>query len=383
MLKFLKYFFVVIAILLFLLFININNGLADLAALAYPAARFWVHAALLCVEAAGCLWLFRGFWSKNEYLEFNPTTPEEQARFIRILTIRLQYNPIIREAGLDPAEPEQFQKCLALLHKKANEITRKTAERTFLATSLSQNGRIDALIMFLSLCHLVWSISKIYNQRPNPTEMVALFGAVASSTFLAFSVEELDISTEIAVGFGESFHAMAPATMTGGVPFVGAALQKFTSSVIDGAANCYLVLRTGIIARNAYACNAQAQPRPGRVVVFREAGSMLVSMSGYLIEQVTKALRDTLWGFTKNAGNTAVQATVHAGQTLAGSAVRMGEGITTTTVTAVQATGGLLKDAGSTAMHGVAGAAVGTSRHITRAAVAAGKSIFSPFRKKN
>lgn len=371
--KALKYAGLFLAVLTAVFLLACNQALAGLAAPLAPGAHFWVFLALLLVEAAGFVWLWRGIFGRRRHLAFDAADAEGRGRMARELANRLRENTHLKAAGLtmDPADPLSTAACLALLREKADEETRRTAERIFLATTLSQNGRIDAIIVFVSLCRLVWRISAIYNQRPHPAEVVSLYWAVATSTFLAFSFEELDIATEVSVGFSEAFHAMAPATVTGGLPFVGAALQKFTASAIDGAANCFLALRAGIITRNAYAYALSAAERPGRGAVFKEAGAALLAMSHKLIEQFSKNLGDALWGLTRAAGNKTALATVQAGQAVVDGAVKAGAGLSSGMGKLAANTGGIIRQAGQSVASGVAGAAAAT-----------GRTMAAPFRKK-
>ncbi len=314
--KLLKYALLLPAALTLVFLLALNQGVASLAATFVSAAYVWTHLGLLAVEACALFWLWRGMFGRRRHLVFDAATPEERARLAKELARRLRGNAHLKAAGyasVNLEDPEGRDRCLAVLREKADAEIRRTAERIFLATALSQNGRIDAIIVFAALCRLVWRISGIYNQRPHPSEVLSLYWAVLTSTFLAFSFEELDIATEVGLGFGEAFHAMAPATMAGGLPIVGAALQKFTASAVDGAANCFLTLRAGIIARNAYAYSLQGKVRPGRAAVFKESGAVLLDMSGRLVEQISRGLGGAIWGLTKAAGNRTAQATARAG----------------------------------------------------------------------
>ena len=302
----------------------INSSLAGLAERLFPQSVLWVHAGLLLAEILAFFWFWRGIFGRQRHLILLEShTPEEREQTARELVRRLRGNPLIREAGLDPADPNFTERSLALLEEKANLEIRQTAQKIFLATALSQNGRLDALIVFIALCRLIWRVSGMYNQQPHPGEIVSLYTTVASNAFLAFSLEELDIATEISVGFAESFQAMAPAAMTGGIPFAGSALTTFTASTIDGAANCYLTLRAGIITRNAYAYAARDVERPGRAAVFKEAGALLLTMSQGLVERLAGAMKDNIKGLTRLAG----QKGVAVGKGIAHGAVRMGDGI--------------------------------------------------------
>ncbi|MDR1124984.1 MAG: hypothetical protein LBM64_02830 [Deltaproteobacteria bacterium] len=298
----------------------INRGLAGLANDLLPGSALWAHLALLGLEALALVWFWRGLFGRRRYLLLRENAGErERAEFTAELTRRLRLNPHLEHGRLDPEAPGYLGACLAQLKEKADEEIKRAGRRVFLGTALSQNGRLDGLIMLLSLCRLVWRVSLIYNQRPHPREVASLFRAVAAGAFLALSIEELDLSTEISVGFGESLQAALPAAAAGSLPFVGTALQTFTASAIDGAANCFLALRAGIIARNAYMYSALdgLEGRglgPGRLAVFREAGGLLLSMSGELMDKLARSLASGLGAKLGNLGRYAQDLTAQAGK---------------------------------------------------------------------
>jgi hypothetical protein len=306
----------------------------------------------------------------------------------------------VRAAGVfskgpdGPGDAERVAACMKLLRAKADGEIERNAKRVFLATALSQNGRLDALIVFFSLCRLVWRISAIYNQRPHPREIASLYWAVVSSTFLALSLDELDLTTEISVGFSQAFHAVAPAGLTASIPFAGKALHTFTASAIDGAVNCYLALRAGIIARNAYAYAFAQDKRPTRADVYREAGSLLLSLSTSLMDKLAKGLLDALTGgMMENAQQRTVQvgkdivqgvtngigragaAVADAGSAVTGAAANVADSAATATRSALAATVDVTAQTGKDIVQGVthgigrAGAAVG------RAAADAGSAV--------
>ncbi len=307
--KLMRYTLIGLGLLLALIIIFINRNLASLAEWALPGSGLWTHLGLLALEAFALLWFWRGLFGGRRHLLLMVDGSEpERIRFAEEFARRMKYNPHIRAAGLNPDDPKYFSACLKLLKDKADAEIQQSAKRIFLATALAQNGRIDALIVFFSLCRLVWRVSAIYNQRPHPREIAGIYWAVVSSTFLALSIEELDLLTEISVGFGEAFRSMAPAGITNAVPFAGKALQTFTAATIDGAANCYLALRAGIITRNAYAYRAEQHPVPGRAAVFKEAGSLLLAMSQALVGQVAGAVASNLADLGRFARGKTVEA---------------------------------------------------------------------------
>lgn len=310
--RMMKYVFFALAVLAGLLVHFVNGNIAALVEMLQPGSALVAHLVLLGIEALALLWFWKGvFGGRRHLLLMNPANPEEELAFAEELTRRMKRNPYIIAAEIVPegkTDPLYLPRCLELLNARANEEIRQNAKRIFLATALSQNGKLDALIVFVCMCRLVMRISRIYNQRPHPREIASLYAAVASTTFLALSLEEFDITTEITVGFGEAFHAMAPASLTASIPFAGRALQVFTASVVDGAANCYLALRAGIITRNAYAYGSRMAERPTRVQVFREAGTQLLDMSHDLVDRIACVLASGLAGAAKSAGARTVQA---------------------------------------------------------------------------
>ncbi len=353
--RILKYILVAFGVLTGLLLLFINSNLASLADSLYSGSAPWAHLVLLAVEGLVVIRFWRALFGRQRHLLLmNADTPEERQRFARELARRMRENSLIRQAGIEAAVPagqdgenEFLDRCMALLNAKADEEIRQNARRIFLATALSQNGKLDALIMFVSLCRLVWRVSAIYNQRPHPREILSVFRVVITSAFLSLSIEELDIPTEITVGFGEAFHAMAPAGLTASIPFAGKALQTFTASTIDGAANCYLGLRAGIITRNAYAYGARQSGLPPRAAVYREAGALLLDMSHTLVNGLASTLADGLAGAAGYAG----KKTVQAGKDMVGGIGASAGRLATGTANAVQSTGSGLarisKDTGS------------------------------------
>ena len=322
----------IVAICLFfagLILVSFNQNLAGLAEGFFPGSAFWVHIGLFAVEGLALFLFWRGLFGRKHHLIFKKERDEAEKRaFAKELVRRMRKNAHLPHAELDPKADDYLDKCLASLKEKADAEIKITAERIFLATALSQNGRIDAIIVFVSLCRLVWRISAIYNQRPNPGEILSLYWAVITATFLAFSLEELDLSTEITVGFGESLHAAAPAAVSGSVPFVGTALKKFTASVIDGSANAYLALRAGLITRNAYMYALEGQPE--RVTVYREAGAILFSMANRLVDRIAKTIGGKLWDITKAAPGKTVQVVAGSAEKIAHDATDMMHSASTT-----------------------------------------------------
>lgn len=332
--RILKYLFFGLMVLALLLLLFLNSNLAALADMIYPGSGLWAHGALLGVELIALGWFWRGlFRGPKHLLLLDKSSPEAQQAFEKELKRRMRSNPHVAKAGIGPLlengkeDPEYLDRCMALLRQKADEEIKLNARRVFLATALSQNGKLDAIIVCFALCRLVWRVSSIFNQRPHPSEMLSLYWAVASTTFLAFSIEELDIATEVTVGFGEALHAIVPAGISASIPFAGNVLKIFTASTIDGTANCYLALRAGIITRNAYSYAWKLEEKPSRADVFREAGGHLMGMSQELVGKVAATVTISLSNAAKNAFINAGDKTVKTGKNLAEGLSKVGQGI--------------------------------------------------------
>lgn len=332
--RILKYLLLFLITLGLFLLLFINSNLAAVADMVRPGAGLWTHVALLGFEVLALGWFWRGlFRGPRHLLLLDKTTPEAQLGFEKELKRRMRSNAYIKKSGINPLlengreDPEYLERCMETLKQAADEEIKRSARRVFLATALVQNGRLDALIVFAALCRLVWRVSSIYNQRPHPNELLSLYWAVASTTFLAFSIEELDIATEVTVGFGEALHAIAPAGFTASIPFAGSVLQTFTASTIDGTANCYLALRAGIITRNAYSYSWRLEKKPSRADVFKEAGALLMGMSQELVSKVATTVGSSLTNAAKNVFISAGDKTVRTGKGLVVGIGKVGQEI--------------------------------------------------------
>ena len=166
-----------------------------------------------------------------------------------------------------------------MLDARAGEEIRNNAKRVFLGTALSQNGRLDALIMFVSLARMIWRVSGIYNQRPSPAELWSVYSTVSSATFISFSIEALDIPRTITESMNELLPAVTPVMAASSVPLMGPMMQQCTSAVIDGAANCLLAIRAGVVTRSAFRFAALGREEARQQACCREAGTMLTEIS--------------------------------------------------------------------------------------------------------
>ena len=268
-----------------------------------PGWGWLAFVSLLALEAGAVLWLGLAWFSRAPRLVLrdDPTEAERQA-FARELERRLKKNPHVRAAGLRATDEHFLEKALDVLDARAGEEIRNSAKRVFLGTALSQNGRLDALIVFVSLARMVWRVSGIYNQRPTPAELWSVYSTVSSATFISFSIEVLDIPRTITESMNELLPAVTPAMAASSVPLMGPMMQQCTSAVIDGAANCLLAIRAGVVTRSAFRFAALGREEARQQACVREAGTMLAEISRETVGAIVEAFRKQLVNLPASMG---------------------------------------------------------------------------------
>lgn len=268
-----------------------------------PGWGWLAFVSLLALEAGAVLWLGLAWFARAPRLVLrdDPTEAERQA-FARELERRLKKNPHVRAAGLRATDEHFLEKALDVLDARAGEEIRNSAKRVFLGTALSQNGRLDALIVFVSLARMVWRVSGIYNQRPTPVELWSVYSTVSSATFISFSIEALDIPRTITESMNELLPAVTPAMAASSVPLMGPMMQQCTSAVIDGAANCLLAIRAGVVTRSAFRFAALGREEARQQACVREAGTMLAEISRETVGAIVEAFRKQLVNLPASMG---------------------------------------------------------------------------------
>ena len=320
-----------------------------------PGWGWLAFVSLLALEAGAVLWLGLAWFARAPRLVLrdDPTEAERQA-FARELERRLKKNPHVRAAGLRATDEHFLEKALDVLDARAGEEIRNSAKRVFLGTALSQNGRLDALIVFVSLARMVWRVSGIYNQRPTPAELWSVYSTVSSATFISFSIEALDIPRTITESMNELLPAVTPAMAASSVPLMGPMMQQCTSAVIDGAANCLLAIRAGVVTRSAFRFAALGREEARQQACVREAGTMLAEISRETVGAIVEAFRKQLVNLPASMGQK-ISETVG---TVADSALEKTRGAAQSVARGGTAVGAVSSGAGAVigAGHAVAGA---------------------------
>ena len=312
---------------IFLLFLQLN-GQAML--FVEGMAPGWGWLAWLLLAGAELLALAVLIWScvvRPAPLRLRPEATEEERRaFMAELARRLRYNTHVRAAGLDAQAPDFVPCALAVLDAEADKAISADAKRIFLGTALAQNGRLDALIVFLSLCRMVWKVSAIYNQRPSLKDVWNVYTAVSSATFIAFSLDALDIPRTISEAMSSLVPVVTPALTTASLPVVGASVQFFTNATIDGAANALLAVRVGMSTKRVFRLAAEAQEAHGTASL-KECSRMLLAISQECVTEVVRALKEQFRELGGCAVDTVKEAASSCGDAVGRAADAVGSGV--------------------------------------------------------
>jgi len=280
----------ILILLLFTLFVINQTGqvvqLADKVSPSFGNFVFWV---LLLVYALLILIPVLLFLRLPKSLM--PPKSEDSPEFDTYFTLlkkRLALNPHLK--GLEFSNRQQVDEALAILGKKSDEIIQQTASTVFISTAISQSGRLDAFLVLSAQSRMVWRIARLYYQRPTLRDFIQLYANVAGTVFLASELEDIDISEQVEPVLSSTLGALAVT-----IPGVQLAASILVNSVLTGAANAFLTLRVGIIARRYCGSLVISEKRTLRRAASAEAAKSL----GSIVKQGTAYLSKALWKASK------------------------------------------------------------------------------------
>jgi hypothetical protein len=295
-------------------------GLADFAGRINPALTPWVFWGLLGVVIASLAWwLSLVLVRPRPLLVHADPTPDELAGFRRELVKRLARNRVLKDAGVDVRDESGLELGLEVLRRRADEEIRSTAKRVFVGSAVSQNGRLDALVVLFLISRLTWRISKLYAQRPHYRELINLYVNIAATSFLAGSIEEFGIEEYI----HELMGPLVAGSALGVMPGAEAVASTVTSSVLSGSTNALLTMRCGIVARDYMSLELDRRGAMRRSATL-EAARMFMSISSETVTQVTKLL---VKGSSKAVKGGAKKAFTSMGKGVSGAAGSVGRGV--------------------------------------------------------
>ena len=221
--------------------------------------------------------------------------PEEEVgpkhdAYLQTLRVRLAANP--RTRGRPLATNEEIENAVGHLSVEADAVVRRTASTVFLSTALMQNGRLDGLIVLFTQIHMVGRIARIYVQRPSPRELVRLYANVAGTAFIASGLESLDLGEMVA-----PLAASVVPALKGGIPGLSGISALLVRCVSNGAANAFLTLRVGEVARRYCELTSRCPPE----LIRKSATAAAVQHLGRIVRENGALVVRKIWESTGRA----------------------------------------------------------------------------------
>ena len=262
-------------------------ALADRVSPAFGTAVLWfllgLYAALILSTAVFFLRLPKPLVPPSTEAE------PEFSRYLDALRKRLAANPRLK--GYDLADRAGIENALAALGRECDGIIRDSAAAVFVSTAISQSGRLDTIFVLTAHLRMVWRIASVYSQRPALRELLHLYANVAATAFVAGELDEAEISEQI-----EPILSSALGAVSLSVPGMQAAASIVVTSILTGAANAFLTLRVGIVARRWCGSLVAADRRSMRRTATAEAAGLL----GAIVKSGTARISKGLWVASKD-----------------------------------------------------------------------------------
>ena len=226
----------------------------------------------------------------NALIPPEETSGPKHEAYLEALRARLAANP--RTRGMSIQTEEEIESAIAVLSTEADSVVRKTASTVFLSTALMQNGRLDALILLFTQIQMVSRVARVYVQRPSPREMIRLYVNVAGTAFIASGLESLDLSEMVA----PLATSVVPA-LKGGIPGLAGISALLVKCVSNGAANAFLTLRVGEVARRYCELTARTSPE----LIRKSATAAAVQHLGRIVRENGALVVRKIWESTGRA----------------------------------------------------------------------------------
>src|ERR1043166_7675785 len=209
--------------------------------------------------------------------------PKHEA-YLQALRSRLAINQRTRDLPL--ATPEEIEDAVGHLSNEADKVVRRTASTVFLSTALMQNGRLDGLVVLFTQIQMVNRVARIYVQRPSPRELMRLYANVAGTALIASGLESLDLGEMIA----PLATSVVPA-IKGGIPGLSGISALLVRVISNGAANAFLTLRVGEVARRYCALTS----RCSRDAIRKSATAAAVHHLGRIVRENGALVVKKIW----------------------------------------------------------------------------------------
>jgi len=215
--------------------------------------------------------------------------PKHEA-YLQALRARLAGNP--RTQGLPLVTLAEIEAAVGQLSNEADKVVRRTASTVFLSTALMQNGRLDGLVVLFTQIQMVNRVARVYVQRPSPRELIRLYANVAGTALIASGLESLDLGEMIA----PLATSVVPA-IKGGIPGLSGISALLVRCISNGAANAFLTLRVGEVARRYCAltsrCSRDAIRKSATAAAVHHLGRIVRENGALVVRKIWEAARDS------------------------------------------------------------------------------------------
>ena len=175
---------------------------------------------------------------------------------------------------------------------------RADASAVFLTTAVSQNGVLDGLTVMAALIKLVYTLTTLYENRPNLRRITYLYGQIAGVVLIARTIEDADLIEE---QIEPLMASLLGGTIISVIPGAVGVTTLIVNSVVEGAVNSLLALRVGAIAQRYLSETMQFDKRQIRRSASLEATKQLGSILSENAVLVVKSFANATKDATKNA----------------------------------------------------------------------------------
>lgn len=229
-------------------------------------------------------------------------SPEFQT-YIQGLGQRLAANPALKGTKLSFKTRSEVEHGLKLLDSQADELIRRSAATVFVSTAISQNGRLDGLLVLMTQGRLIWQLLSLYHQRPHWRETLSIYSNVLATALVATSLEDLDITEQLEPVITSVFGS----GLVGAIPGASIAATIVTNSLVEGTANAYLTLRVGLICKQYSTALTRPEKQSVRRFASVQAAAMLGGIvkesAGQVVQAAGQVLRQMGSGMVANASS--------------------------------------------------------------------------------
>ncbi len=208
---------------------------------------------------------------------------DQEKELIRKRIDRFGKNPYLTALGVQhPDEENQepyYHKTMQILAKECRKIRQRYVAQLFYASSVSQNGFIDAILVLSSSVNMVKEIFILYNGRVNTRDLMNIAKKVYFAIAIAGSEGIEYVTDEIITKLGSQSMKS--------IPF----LDKILGSIADGFLNALLLNRISYIAENYCRLTVVPDPRklsPSPAEIFSATKHITADITEKLIYVIRK-----------------------------------------------------------------------------------------------